>query len=196
MLKVTFVVCCALQLAALSQVAKDVWRTMNPGYRPAPDAAYTSADYAMAVDAILKSPYKAVDEEDLTAVLGKQPLEAMVQANLLALRPYSFWAEDIDAAAFGVDLDATVVTAPTPLHLHLMQEERSIILAALDTQQVGGNDVAVDREDRIDARRPSKIRDQGVTRCSQATYVASNTQGWSQSGDCWVMCCLSKANPL
>jgi len=73
------------------------------------------------LDAILKSPYKAVDEQDLTAVLGKQPLEAMVQANLLALRPYSFWAEDIDAAAFGVNLDATVVTAPTPLHLHLME---------------------------------------------------------------------------
>jgi hypothetical protein len=103
-------VCCALQLAALSQVAKDVWGTMKRGYRPPPGAGYTAADYATAVDAILKSPYKAVNDEELEAVLGQQSLEAMVQANLLALRPYSHWAADIDFAAFGVDLDATVVT--------------------------------------------------------------------------------------
>lgn len=118
---------------------------MKPGYRPAPDAAYTAADYAIAVNAILKSSYKVVDDEDLTAVLGEPPLEAMVQANLLALRPYSPWAADIDAAAFGPGQRFTVVTAPTPIHLYLMQEERSIILAALDTQQVGWNVVAVER---------------------------------------------------
>lgn len=144
MLNVTFVVCCALQLAALSQVAKDVWGTMEGGYVPAFNAGYTARDYATAVAAILESPYNAVDKQELIALLGKQPLEAMVQANLLALRPYSPWAADIDAAAFGVDLDATVVTAPTPLHLHLMERKRSIILAALDTQQVGGNVVAVE----------------------------------------------------
>jgi hypothetical protein len=63
----------------------------------------------------------------------------MVQANLLALRPYSHWAADIDAAAFGPRQRSTVVTAPTPLHLYLMEDERSTLLAPLDpeTQQVG-----------------------------------------------------------
>ncbi|KAF6263071.1 hypothetical protein COO60DRAFT_1635487 [Scenedesmus sp. NREL 46B-D3] len=105
----------------LSQVTKDVWRSMKPGYRPAPDAGYTAADYATAVDAILKSPYKAVNDE----------------ANLLALRPYSPWAADIDAAAFGPKRRFTMVTAPPPLHLFLMKEERSTLLAPLnrDTQQ-------------------------------------------------------------
>lgn len=129
-------VSCALLVAALSQVVKDVWGTMKPGYRPAPDAGYTAADHATAVNAILESPYKAVNAEDLEAVLGRQPLEAMVQANLLALRPYSSWATDIDVAAFGPEQRLTVVTAPTSLHLYLMEAERSIILAPLDTQQV------------------------------------------------------------
>jgi hypothetical protein len=121
----------------MSRLVKDVWRTMKSGYRPTPGAGYTAADYATAVDAILQSPFKAVNDEHLEAVLGEQPLEAMVQANLLALRPYSHWAADIDAAAFGVDLDATVVTAPTPLHLYLMERKHSIIMAALEMQQVG-----------------------------------------------------------
>jgi hypothetical protein len=107
-----------LLVAALRQVVKDVWRTMKPGYRPAADAAYTAADYAIAVDAILKSPYKAVDEEQLEAVIGQRSLQAMVRMKQLALRPYSHWAADINAAAFGAQLRATVVTAPTPLHLY------------------------------------------------------------------------------
>jgi hypothetical protein len=112
---------------------------MKRGYRPTPGAGYTAADYATAANAILQSPYKAVNDEELEAVLGEQPLEAMVQANLLALRPYSHWAADIDAAAFGPGRRFTVVTAPTPLHLYLLEEERSRLLAPLDpkTQQVG-----------------------------------------------------------
>jgi hypothetical protein len=132
-------VCCALQLAALSQVAKDVWGTMKRGYRPPPGAGYTAADYATAVDAMLKSPYTMVNDEELEAVLGQQPLEAMVRANLLSLRPYSPWAADIDVAAFGPRQRFNVVTAPTPLHLYLMEEERNTLLAplGLETQQVG-----------------------------------------------------------
>jgi hypothetical protein len=62
-----------------------------------------------------------------------------VRANLLALRPYSPWAADIDVAAFGPRQRFTVVTAPTPLHLYLMEEERNTLLAplGLETQQVG-----------------------------------------------------------
>ncbi len=112
---------------------------MRDGYWPYPDAGYTAADYATAVKAILNSPYKAFDEELLVDLLSskQQALDAMVQANLLTLRHYSPWATDIDAAAFGPDLHSTVVTAPTPLHLYLMQEKRSTLLAPLAIQQVG-----------------------------------------------------------
>jgi hypothetical protein len=127
---------CALRPAALSQVVKDVWGCMSDGHRPSPDAGYTASDYATAVNAILQSPYKAVADHELYAVLGKQPLEAMVQAKLLALRPYSHWAADIDAAAFGPAQRFTVVTAYSPLHLYLMEEEHSTIMAAVDKQQV------------------------------------------------------------
>jgi hypothetical protein len=128
----------------MSRLAKDVWRIMKSGYRPPPGAGYTAADYATAVNAILQNPYKAVIDEELEAVVGELPLEAMMQANLLALRPYSQWAADIDAAAFGANSRATVVTAPTPIQLYLMEEERSTIMAALDVQQVSCNVTAAE----------------------------------------------------
>jgi hypothetical protein len=134
--------CRALPSAALSQVAKDVWGTMEAGYTPKPGAGYTAADYAAAVKAILDSPYKAVNKKRLEAALGSQPgvalevLEAMVQANLLALRPYSPWARDIDPEAFGPGRRSMVVTAPSALHLYLMQVELDTLLAALDNVQV------------------------------------------------------------
>ncbi len=61
----------------------------------------------------------------------------MVKANLLTRRPYSPWATDIDEAAFGPNKRFTVVTAPTPLHLYLMEQERRTLLAALNIQEVG-----------------------------------------------------------
>lgn len=115
-------------------MVKDVWGSMEDGYAPASDAGYTAADYATAVAAVLDSPYNAVDKQQLTSELDKQPLEAMVQANLLALRPYSPWASDISVAAFGPEQRFTVVTAPTPLHLYLMEEERSTLLAPLNLE--------------------------------------------------------------
>jgi hypothetical protein len=54
----------------MSRLVKDVWRTMKRGYRPTPGAGYTAADYATAANAILQSPYKAVNDEELEAVLG------------------------------------------------------------------------------------------------------------------------------
>ncbi len=111
---------------------------MRAGYRPPPGAGYTAADYATAVKAILDSPYNAVDEEKLTDLLGQpQPLQAMVQANQLALRPYSAFARDIDPAAFGPGQDATVVTPPSSLHFYHMQGKRSMLLSQLQIQQVG-----------------------------------------------------------
>ena len=110
---------------------------MEPGYNPAADAGYTATDYATAVKAILESPYNAVDKQQLMAELGKQALDAMVHANLLALRPYSSWATDIDVEAFGPKKRSTVVTAPTTLHLYLMEQERDMLLKPLDDKQVG-----------------------------------------------------------
>ncbi|KAF6265761.1 hypothetical protein COO60DRAFT_1266184 [Scenedesmus sp. NREL 46B-D3] len=68
------------------------------------------------------------------SVLGAQPLEAMVQANLAALRPYSYWAADIDVTAFGADKLFTVVTAPAPLHFYLLEDMRSTLTAAMYPQ--------------------------------------------------------------
>eukprot|EP00878_Enallax_costatus_P016131 GHUV01016920.1.p2 GENE.GHUV01016920.1~~GHUV01016920.1.p2 ORF type:complete len:234 (+),score=95.96 GHUV01016920.1:1598-2299(+) len=130
------IIICALLPAALTQLTKDVWLTMKPGRLPAPDAGYTATDYATAVKDILDSDHNAVEDVGLAEKLGKQSLDAMVQANLLALRPYSSWAADIDDAAFGPDQCFTVVTAPTTLHLYLMKRHRSMLLKPLDTQQV------------------------------------------------------------
>lgn len=108
---------------------------MREGYRPRPGAGYKAKDYAAAVKAILGSPYNAVVVDTLEATLSSQQPEevvkAMVRANLLALRPFSYWAKDIDPAAFGPDMDATVVAAPSAVELYLMQRKRDTLLAAL-----------------------------------------------------------------
>ncbi|KAK9829427.1 hypothetical protein WJX72_005786 [[Myrmecia] bisecta] len=51
----------------------------------------------------------------------QQVLQAMVRENLLAYRPYSTWATDIEVDAFGPKR-REVVTPPTPAHLHCMRE--------------------------------------------------------------------------
>lgn len=130
------VVVCAFLLAALSQLTRDVWGTMQPPWARA-GTAYTSSDYATAVEAILDSPYNAVDSQQLYAVLGERPLEALVQANQLALLPYSSWSTDINPEAFGPDRLSTVVTAPTPMHLYLMKAKEEALLAPLNSHQVG-----------------------------------------------------------
>ena len=61
------------------------------GMFPPQGAAYSPADYATAVQLLLDSSYGGVDQ---AAVLGQLPgglpaLTAMIEANLLALRPYS-----------------------------------------------------------------------------------------------------------
>jgi len=120
---------------ALSQMCMDTWSAMRAGYRPGPGAGYTAKDYATAIKAILDSPYNAVTIDVLEAALSStQPevvVKAMVAANLLALRPYSPWAKDIDSRAFGRTRRATLVTAPSAVQLYLMQEERGTLLAAL-----------------------------------------------------------------
>lgn len=124
-------------LAALLEVAKNVWGTMWIGYMPAADAASTAADYATAVKAILDSPYHAVEVQQLATALDRRALDAMVQAHLLSLRSYSHWATDMDPAAFGPQKWSTVVTAASSVHLHLMRSEKDTLLAALDSKHVG-----------------------------------------------------------
>jgi hypothetical protein len=175
--------CRALPSAALSQVAKDVWGTMEVGHAPEPGAGYTAADYATAVKAILDSPYQAVNKKRIEAALGGQPgvalevLEAMVQANLLALRPYSPWAKDIDPEAFGPRRQFTVVTAPSALHLYLMQVEQDTLLAALDHGQVGKAACCGFRHGRCHMAHPLCMTDY-VSMCA-----AHDLQG-SQRGNC------------
>lgn len=122
--------------AALAHLAKDTWIAMRHAYQPRPGAGYTASDYATAVKAILESPYSAVDSNLLQVALGgAQPLEAMVAAGQLAMRPFSPWAHDIDAAAFGERGLAVVVTAPSSMHLHLMTLHRDELLAPLLQKQ-------------------------------------------------------------
>jgi hypothetical protein len=111
-----------------------------------------AAEYAVAVNAILSSPYKAVALDSLIALMGSQQprvaVEAMVKANLLALRPYSEWAKDVDAAAFGplqkstvVTAPSTVVTAPSAVELYLMEVYKAKLLVALPSDMEVGKGV-------------------------------------------------------
>lgn len=86
----------------------------------------TQRHYATAVRSLLATPSSSVPAATLEAALGgagtgNQVVQAMVQANLLAYRPWSYWAQDIDKRAFQ---DGVVVTAPTPAHLACMREQK------------------------------------------------------------------------
>ena len=132
--------------AALAFVWTGVWWNMRRGIRPPPGAGYTASDYAAAVNAILGSPYKAVDIGSLEAALGSQQpsvaVEAMVKANLLALRPYSSWASDVDVAAFGPTQDWVVVMAPSAVELYQMEIKQDVLLAALPSGMEVGQGVS------------------------------------------------------
>ncbi|BDA49413.1 hypothetical protein COCOBI_14-0300 [Coccomyxa sp. Obi] len=81
---------------------------------------------------------------------AKTALDGMVQANLLAYRPYSLWARDLPAEAHGPYLK-TVVTAPTPGHLYSMRQlEKSGDLVSMHTSaQEQKHSAAAILEDRL-----------------------------------------------
>jgi len=119
--------------AALRGVTGDVWEALKAGSAPSADAGYTSKQFSTAVQALVESPFRsgAVDAQELGSKLGgAAALNAMVKADLVAIRPFSDWAQDIEPEAFGPKMRSSVVTAATPVHLHLMREEQEALLAA------------------------------------------------------------------
>lgn len=69
--------------------------------------------------ALLESSNNAVDINTLSDTIAA---ESLVRHGLLSLRRDSPWAQDIEADAFGPHLCDTLVTARTPLHLHVVRE--------------------------------------------------------------------------
>ena len=72
------------------------------------DAAWCTEDFRAVLRSILSSPNAAVPVEQLDALLGAggdAKLESMNAKNLLLRRSYDPLARDVDAAAFGPDLE-------------------------------------------------------------------------------------------
>ena len=83
------------------------------------DAAWSAEDFRAVLRAIIASPHGAVPVDELEAALGAggaAKLESMNAKNLLLRRAYYPLARDIDAAAFGPDLE-DVYTLPSASHL-------------------------------------------------------------------------------
>ncbi len=102
-----------------------VYASVNGGLEPDDKDGWTQAQYATAVRRILAAPANAASACALKAQFGgggagKEVLQAMVRANLLAYRPASSWARDIERSAFGKDM--LLVTAPTPADIACMRE--------------------------------------------------------------------------
>ncbi len=94
-------------------------------------AAWSTEDFRTVLQAIVSSPHAAVPVAELVAVLGSRftlfgkrlwgrggaaKLESMNEKNLLLRRAYDPLARDIDAAAFGPDLE-DVYTLPSAAHV-------------------------------------------------------------------------------
>ena len=82
-------------------------------------AAWCTEDFRAVLRSIVSSPHAAVPVEQLDALLGAggdAKLESMNQKNLLLRRAYDPLARDIDAAAFGPDLE-DVYTLPSAAHV-------------------------------------------------------------------------------
>jgi hypothetical protein len=106
---------------------------------------WTCAQYCAAALALLDSPYSAVTEEQMQAIVGScvtsstdvheqqsvgaPALRALLKAGHFILRPHSDWALDMPHEAY---YDASkqvystaVVTAPTPTDLYCMSRMRT-----------------------------------------------------------------------
>ena len=135
--------------AALDGILKSVMPSVERGLEPGPEAGWTAEQYGVAVRAITAGAPNAVLAKELQAQLGqghdgRQVLQAMVRAKLVAYRPYSRWARDLPVGVFRAsDRLATklgvVVPAPTPAHLHCMRELTllDLTLLAESVQPVG-----------------------------------------------------------
>ena len=94
---------------------------ISSGLRPETwkGAAWNAEDCRTVLRLIASSPHGAVPVEELEAALGADgaaKLRSMNKLNLLLRRTHSPLARDIDAAAFGPDLE-DVYTAPSAAHV-------------------------------------------------------------------------------
>ncbi len=106
--------------------------TLEQGFSPEAGAGYTSAQFGVAVQALVASSHGAVLRQDLcnelmsrtgvAAAEAREALQAMVRDNILAMRPYSPLARDIDPGAFGSP-PSQIVTAPTAVHMYVMRKD-------------------------------------------------------------------------
>ncbi len=120
----------AAHTAALAGLTSRIRCALEARCWPARGAGYTKAQYDDAVAALLESPHNAVGLSQMEQLLGDgdrsegaAALEALLQAGLLALRPYSDWARDMEPAAFGPH-SLPVITAPSAVHLHVMKSDQ------------------------------------------------------------------------
>lgn len=82
-------------------------------------AAWCTEDFLAVLRSIISSPHAAVPVVELATVLGASgasKLKSMNAKNLLLRRAYDPLARDIDAAAFGPDLE-DVYTLPSAAHI-------------------------------------------------------------------------------
>jgi hypothetical protein len=101
--------------AALKEVLAGLWDSIQAA------AGHCRGDSPSVFKAILDTPHNALIVTDgLWGQVDGRPylMSDLVHVGLLAVRPFSRWAADVDAAAFG-DERLHVVMAPTPAHLHL-----------------------------------------------------------------------------
>jgi hypothetical protein len=82
-------------------------------------AAWCTEDFRALLRSIVSSPHAAVPVVELVTVLGTggaATLQSMNQKNLLLRRAYDPLARDIDASAFGPELE-NVYTLPSAAHV-------------------------------------------------------------------------------
>ena len=119
---------------------------------------YSAVQYADAAFALLDAKHHAVPLADMCVLLGrhavdpavsslveveaagKRALQRLVEVNALSVRPFSEWAKDIPAEAFGPGKMA-VVTAPSAMDLSCIRflepDLRKKLLPLTQEQEVG-----------------------------------------------------------
>ena len=119
---------------------------------------YSWVQYADAAVALLSAKHHAVPLTDMLVLLGrhvvgaaasasdevaaagKPALQRLVEVIALSVRPYSSWAKDLPAEAFGPDME-DVVTAPSAMNLSCMRfmepDLRKNLLSWTQEQEVG-----------------------------------------------------------
>ena len=105
--------CASIVRAAMTRITKGLCPSTWEG------AVWTTDDCRTVLQMIASSPHAAVSAAQLEAALGEDgsnKLQSMNKMNLLLRRSYDPLARDIDAAAFGPDLE-DVYTLPSAAHV-------------------------------------------------------------------------------